>query len=110
MFQHVFSIAPGMAVQAMEMQRQGGVKRKAMKARAAPGWKKLSGDEICLAETWCADESLTPSTIAERLGRDTSTLTRLLVKYAPRQRQGRPQALTTPQADFFDKRPNDRII
>ena len=79
MFQHVFSIAPGMAVQAMEMQRQGGVKRKAMKARAAPGWKKLSAGEVRLAKEWYADESLTPNKIAERLGRDKSTLTRLPV-------------------------------
>ena len=70
MFQHVFFIATGMAVQAMKMQRQGGVKRQAMKARAAPGWKKLSGEEARLAKEWHADESLTPNKIAERLGRD----------------------------------------
>ena len=99
-----------MAARAMKMQRQGGVKRQAMKARTAPGWKKLSGEEIRLAKKWYADESLTPNTIAERLGRDKSTLTRPLVKQALRQRQGRPLALTTPQDDFLEKRLRDLIV
>jgi len=79
-----------MVARAMKMQRRGGVKRQAMKARGAPGWKKLSGEEVRLAKKWCADESLSPSKIAERLGRDKSTLTRFLIKQAPRKRQGRP--------------------
>ena len=92
------------------MQRQGGVKRQAVKAWAAPGWKKLSGEEVRLAKTWYADESLAPNTIAERLGRDKSTLTRLLVKQAPRQRQGRPLALPTPQVHFLEERLQDLIV
>ena len=99
-----------MAARAMKMQRQGGVKRQAMTARAAPGWKKLSGEQIRLAKKWYADKSLTPNTIAERLGRDKSTLTRPLVKQALRQRQGRPLALTTPQVDFLEKRLHDLIV
>ena len=99
-----------MVARAMEMQRRGGVKRQTMKARAAPGWKKLSGEEIRLAKKWYADESLSPNTIAERLDRDKSTLTRLLVKQAPRERQGRPLALTTPQVDLLEKRLHDLIV
>ena len=55
-----------MAARTMKMQRQGGVKRHAMKARAAPGWKKLSGEEVRLAKKWYADDSLAPNTTAER--------------------------------------------
>jgi hypothetical protein len=56
--QHVAAIAPAMVARAMKMQRRGGVKRQAMKARGAPGWKKLSGEEVRLAKKWYADESL----------------------------------------------------
>ncbi len=76
------------------------VKKKA-KARAAPGRKTMSPEEIRLAKKWYGQD-VSPSAIAERLGRTKSTLTRLLVKQVARKPQGRPEALTEAQVDFLE--------
>ena len=67
------------------------------------GWKKLSDDEIRLAKTWFED-CVEPSEIAERLGRDKSTITRLCVKMVPRKKQGRKKTLSEAQVDFLEHR------
>ena len=46
----------------------------------ASSWKKMTGEEVRLANAWCTEDGLPPSAIAERLGRDKSVLTWLLVK------------------------------
>ena len=63
------------------------------------GWKKLSAQELALAQKWHA-EGLAPSACAQRLGRDKSTLTRRLVEAQGMQRQGAPKKLTEVQIDF----------
>ena len=45
----------------------------------AAGWKKVGSEELRLARPWY-DADVQPSAIAERLGRDKSVITRLLVK------------------------------
>ena len=74
----------------------------------APGFKKLSDDEIRLAKKWYTD-SVPPSEIAERLGRSKSTLTRLLVKQVSRTSRGRRAALTQAQTDFLIRRLDELI-
>ncbi|CAE8638477.1 unnamed protein product [Polarella glacialis] len=70
----------------------------------AAGWKKMSEEEIRLARAWYNDDKEVPSEIAERLGRDKSVITRLLVKKVVRQKQGPPTLLTDAQVDFMVKR------
>ena len=74
----------------------------------AADFKKLSADEIRLANTWY-DRDVPPSEIAKRLGRSKSTLTRLLVKRAARHSQGRRPALTQAQIDFLARRLDELI-
>ena len=50
-----------------------------------------------MARRWFVEDDLAPSEIAERLGRDKSTLTRLLVKRRAVKRQGQPAAFTEDQ-------------
>jgi transposase len=75
----------------------------------ASGWKKMSSEEIRLANKWYNDDCMPPSEIAEQLGRDKSVITRLLVKQVPRKKQGRPQALTDAQAKFL-KNKLDQLV
>ncbi len=72
------------------------------------GWKKMTSDEIRLAQGWYSSGT-PPSTIAHRLGRNKSALTKLLVKQAPRRDQGRPRALSRAQVDFL-KRKLDELV
>ena len=74
------------------------------------GWKKMSEDEIRLAKTWYGKDKIPPSEIAARLGRDKSALTRLLVKQAPRKKQGAPPKLTEAKIDFLVKRLHELIV
>jgi hypothetical protein len=75
----------------------------------AAGWKKMSEEEIRLAKAWYNDDNEAPSDIAERLGRDKSVITRLLVKKVVRQKQGPPTLLTDAQVDFIVKRLDELI-
>lgn len=70
----------------------------------------MSLDEVRLATSWYEDEKLAPAEIAERLGRNKATITRLLVKKVDRKRQGRPVALTDAQVDFLEHRLNELIV
>jgi transposase len=73
-------------------------------------WKKLSDEEKRLATGWFTEDMLTPAEIAERLGRNKCTLTRLLVKMVVSKKQGRPKVLTEPQVDFLVKRLDQLIV
>jgi IS30 family transposase len=51
--------------------------------------KSLSTEEVRLAKTWAVQENLPPSEIASRLGRNKSTITRLLKPRSTRTKRGR---------------------
>ena len=55
-----------------------------------------------LANAWYTEDGLPPSAIAERLGRDKSVLTRLLVKQVPQKKQGRPPSLSASPGDLLE--------
>ena len=74
------------------------------------GWKKLSSEEQRLATKWYCTDGKSPSEIAGLLGRDKSTLTRLLVKQTTRKKQGRPPVLTEADIDFLERRLHDLIV
>ena len=73
------------------------------------GWKKISEEELRLAKKWFA-AGVTPADIAERLGRDKSTVTRRCVKMLGRKRQGRKKALSEAQVDFLERRLEQLIV
>ena len=50
----------------------------------AAGWKKMTEEEVRLANAWYTEDGLPPSAIAERLGRDKSVLTRCWSSRCPR--------------------------
>ena len=72
------------------------------------GYKKLSSEEIRLAKQWYA-EDVAASDIAERLGRDKSTITRLVVQQVERRSLGRRASLTPAQVDFLARRLDELI-
>ena len=74
------------------------------------GWKKLSSEELRLAKKWYFDENKKPADIAGLLGRDKSTLTRILVKQVPRKKQGRPRVLSEADIDFLERRLHELIV
>ena len=74
------------------------------------GWKKLSSEELRLAKKWYFDENMKPADIAGLLGRDKSTLTRILVKQVPRKKQGRPRVLSEADIDFLERRLHELIV
>ena len=74
------------------------------------GWGRMTEDELRLAKTWYGKDKIPPSEIAARLGRGTSALTRLLVKQAPRKKQGAPPKLTEAKLDFLVKRLHELIV
>ena len=74
------------------------------------GWTKLSSEELRLAKKWYFDENMKPADIAGLLGRDKSTLTRILVKQAPRKKQGRPRVLSEADIDFLERRLHELIV
>jgi len=49
----------------------------------------MSEEEVRLAKKWAIQDDVAPSEIAERLGRDKSTITRLLKPRSRRQQRGR---------------------
>ena len=67
------------------------------------GWSKLSDQEIQQAKQWY-DDGDPCSEIADKLGRDKSVITRLLVKQVPRLQQGRPTALTKGNIAFMKRK------
>jgi len=71
---------------------------------------RLSSEEIRLAKQWYVEDEETPAIIAERLGRDKSTLTRLLIKRAPRTAPGRKPLLTEAQKDRLEKKLKSMIL
>ena len=73
-------------------------------------WSKMNGTELHLAKKWCVEDGESTATIAERLGRDQSTITRLLVKRKARKSQGRPPVLTAAVVDNLEKRLNDMVV
>jgi len=75
----------------------------------AAGWVKMTEKERALAQRWY-DEGKSPSTIAELLDRDTSTLTRLLCKQEAAKKQGRPSALTKAQVDYLERKLDQMIV
>ena len=70
----------------------------------------MNPTEVHLAKKWYVEDGESTATIAERLGRDQSTITRLLVQRKVRKAQGRPPVLTTVVVDRLEKRLNDMII
>ena len=72
-------------------------------------WRKLSEEELRLARTWYAVDGESPREIARRLGRDKSTLTRLLVKRTPRKSQGRRSVLSTGQVDRIEAKLREKV-
>ncbi|CAE7255135.1 F52C9.6 [Symbiodinium natans] len=73
------------------------------------GWVKMTASERELAQRWYS-EGKPPSAIAELLGRDSSTLTRLLCMQKVAQKQGRPAALTNAQVDMLERRLDELIV
>ena len=69
----------------------------------------MSADERKWAKTWCS-EGKEPSEIADLLGRDTSSITRLLCVQKPVKKQGRPSALTKAQIDFLECKLDQMIV
>ena len=67
-------------------------------------WSKLSQTEIDLAKRWHIEDGESVGVIAKRLGRDFSTMSRLLVQRKTRKAQGRPQTLTTGKVDQLEKK------
>ena len=74
------------------------------------GWTKLSAEEQRLAKKWYWEQNKKPGEIADLLDRDKSTLTRFLVKQAPRKKQGRPRVLSEADIDFLERRLHDLIV
>ena len=58
-----------------------GVRKNRLKTKKAPGgaYRKLAGDETCLARMWYVENGMEPSEVAGLLRRDKSALTQLLV-------------------------------
>ena len=69
----------------------------------------MSADERKWAKTWYS-EGKQPSEIAGLLGRDTSSITRLLCVQKPVKKQGRPSALTKAQIDFLERKLDQMIV
>jgi transposase len=76
----------------------------------AAGWTKMSDEEIRLAKKWYEEDNLAPSDIADRLGRNKSNVTRLLVLQAPRKKQGAPKKLTKAKVDFLVNRLDELVV
>ena len=57
-------------------------------------FKKMSSEELRLAQQWYDEDGKSPLEISELLRRDKSTITRRVVKRTPKKRDGRPRSLT----------------
>ena len=77
----------------------------------------MSADEIRLIKRWTVDEELLPSEIAQRLGRDKSTITRFLGNKGKRKvrrgqqkgRRGPARLLTDAQVEALEEKLKDMI-
>ena len=67
-------------------------------------WSKLSKTEIDLAKKWYIEDGESVGVIATRLGRDFSTMSRLLVQRQKRKADGRPQVLSIGKVDQLEKK------
>ena len=65
-------------------------------------WAKMTPTEISLAKKWYVEENLSAVKIAKRLGRDPSTVSRLVVKRVPRRKQGRSPLLSPSTIDKLE--------
>ena len=74
------------------------------------GWKKLSEDEVRLAKQWHEKDKIAPAEIAKRLGRNKSSITRLVAQQLPRKPQGAPRKLTEAKVDFLVKRLDELVV
>ena len=66
-----------------------------------PAWKKMTDVEVKMAKQWYVDGESTAE-IAERLGRNQSSITRLLIKRLPRKKQGRKAVLDKSAVDKLE--------
>ena len=73
-------------------------------------WGKMTTTEVQLAKAWFVNDGEKPSEIARRLGRDKSTITRLLIKRRPRNAQGRKRLLTAAAVDKLEKKLEEMIL
>ena len=76
----------------------------------APGWSKLSSEEIRLAKMWYPDDGYTPLEIAELFHREKTTLTRLLCLEMMREQGARPCAFTEEEIDKIVGKLEAKII
>ena len=65
-------------------------------------FKKMSSEELRLAQQWYDEDGKSPLEISELLRRDKSTITRHLVKRTPKKRDGRPRSLTASDVDALE--------
>ena len=70
----------------------------------------MSPEEQHLASKWYCEQGKSLSAIAGLLGRDKSTLNRLLVKQVSRKKQGRPSVLSEADIDFLQRRLHELIV
>ena len=80
------------------------------RAACSMAWSKMNETELHLAKKWYVEDGESTATIAERLGRNQSTITRLLVKRKVRKAQGRPPVLTAAVVDRLENRLSDMIV
>lgn len=76
---------------------------------AMSSWKKMTPSEVALAKQWHVDGESTAE-IAERLGRNQSSITRLLVKRLPRKKQGRKSVLQKAAVDKLEAKLQSMIL
>ena len=73
-------------------------------------WSKVSPTEVHLAKKWHVEDDESTATIAEHLGRDQPTITRLLLKRKVSKAQGRPPVLTAAVVDRMENRLSDMTL
>ena len=67
-------------------------------------WSKMCDKEVSLAKKWYVEDGESTAKIAQRLGRNQGTITRLVVQRKKRLTQGRPPALTAAAVDRLEKK------
>ena len=73
-------------------------------------WTKMTTAEIALAKKWHVVDGESPREIAIRLGRNKSTLTRLLVQRKARKRPGRKEMLGAAAVDKLQNKLEGMIV
>lgn len=92
------------------MKRAKAVMKRVAKKKKMKKWKKLSSEEIRLAQKSFREKNMTPKKIADLLDRNKSTLTRLLVKQLPRKKQGKKRLLSEADVDRLERRLHEMIL